>query len=232
MHKHYGTLVFVIALAVLQVSCGNSAVDSPPTAALEEMPLQIATDVRDNLIGHYKNIAGKPPVNRDPNTYTFDFLEQSRSITAEGEGMIRGMFLFSVDNRPPRQGTLDLFYVPENGTWRRTFRYHIEEQHLDTTILHTQIKHSMTGVPLKQAEVFARRLKDEFCTSRRIRTDAQGVAQLEVLTGEFQILVDHPDYQPVNIPTVSATESELHVGEIEMTPVLKEPQLPAKFKNL
>ena len=182
-------------------------------------------------MNHYANVASKPPMSQRTSIFTLDFLEKSRSFTQDGEGLIRGIFLFSVDNKPPRQGILDLFYEPEKGVWRRTFRYHIEEQDVDTIILHTRIKDSVADVPVEQVEVFARRLKDEFCMSRRVRTDALGVANLEVLAGDFQILVDHPDYQPVDLLTVSAAESELHMDEIGLVPVLRKPRMPVKFRN-
>ena len=221
-------MAIAMAMAVMFISCGNGIVDSTAPSSSDTMPLQLDTHIRDNLIRHYTNHASKPPVDRPrpANTYHFDFLEQSRTITPGGQGLVQGAFLFSVNNNVPRQGVINVFYTFEDGLWQPTGGFKVQEQPVEAVTLNAQIRNSATEEPMDQVEVFARRVEDNLRTSRRVRTDAQGIAQMEVLAGNFQILVTHPEFLATTTPTILAAQPQIQIEAIHLAPISKRDRLP------
>jgi hypothetical protein len=49
---------------------------------------------------------------------------------------------------------------------------------------------------------------------------------LEVLPGEFEIAVDHPNFQAITLTTVHADMAHVDVGEIQLTPINKLDRTP------
>lgn len=212
--------ILVLGLAGLFTACGNSGVDSSAAPSVDTLPLQVTQDVGNNLVAHFSAPAGKPPVHRASAPYQFDFLETARTFTPDGRGLISGAFLFSLPNQPVRRGTIDIFYLPEGNIWRRTGQIQIQETDISSITLITQVINNRTGEPLDRVAVIAQR-EDGIRSSGRILTDDKGRATLEVLSGNFQISADHPGFVATTTPVVAATQSQLLLDNIRLTPVVR-----------
>ena len=223
IRQHYTTRIAILALGLsgLFIACGNSGVDSPAVLSVDALPFQLTQDVGENLVAHFSTLAGKPPVNRLSTPYQFDFLETARTLTPNGEGLISGTFLFSLPNQPVRRGTIDIFYLPEGDIWRRTGQIRVQETDVRSIILITQVINDRTREPVDRVAVIARR-EDGIRSSGRILTDDRGRATLEVLSGNFQISANHPGFVATTTPVVSATQSQLLLDSIFLTPVVQD----------
>lgn len=204
------------------VGCGTNITNSPTSPDLSTMPLALSADVGDNLVRHFSPQATKPPVNRQLPTrfYRFDFVEQERTLSPEGNGIIKGAFLFSINNQPPQRGFIEFTYTPEGSLWRKTNQVRIETTDIDAITLVAHVRDGESGQPLQNVAVEARR-PDGVRTSRTVKTDETGRAVLEVLTGDFEIAVDHPNFQPTTLIPVRANMAHIEVGDIQLTPVNK-----------
>lgn len=206
---------------LLAVGCGSGVMNSSESPDLSTMPLTLMADVGDNLVRHFAP-ATKPPVNRQLPTriYRFDFVETERTLGPDGNGIIRGNFLFSLNNQPPQQGQIELTYTPDGAVWRKTNQVRIAQADVEAVQLVANILDSESGQPLQDVAVEARR-SDGVRTSRIVKTNADGVAKLEVLPGEFEISVDHPNFQSTLQTTVSANMNLVQVADIRLVPINK-----------
>ena len=204
------------------IGCGSGVLNSPESPNLSTIPLTLSADVGENLVRHFAPHATKPPVNRQlpSRVYRFDFVEQSRTLSPEGNGIISGAFLFSINNQPSQSGLIELIYTPEGSVWRKTQDVRIVKTEVEAITLIANVRDSESGQPLENIEVEARR-PDGVRTSRTVRTDETGIATLKVLPGEFEIAVDHPNFQPVTVTTVQADMAQVDVGDIQLTPINK-----------
>ena len=204
------------------VGCGSGALNSSESPNLSTIPLTLTTDVGESLVRHFAPQATKPPANRQlpSRVYRFDFVEQSRTLSPEGNGIISGVFLFNINNQPSQSGLIELIYTSEGSVWHKTQDVRIVKTEVEAITLIANVRDSESGQPLEDVEVEARR-PDGVRTSRTVRTDATGIATLEVLPGDFEISVDHPNFQPISVTTVHADKAQVSVGDIQLTPINK-----------
>lgn len=210
------TLLFV-------VGCGSSVLNSSESPNLSTMPFTLTNDVGENLVRHFSPLATKPPANRQlpSRMYRFDFVERERTLSPEGNGIIRGDFLFSINNQPSQRGLIELNYTPDGSLWRKTNTVRIvQTDDVEAITLIANVRDSESGQPLENVSVEARRA-DGVRTSRTVKTDETGSATLEVLPGEFEIAVDHPNFQPITLTTIHAGMAHVEVGDIKLTPINK-----------
>lgn len=209
------------------IGCGSGVMNSPESPNLSTMPLAVMTDVGENLVRHFATNATKPPVGRQlpKRTYRFDFVETERTLSSDGNGIIRGNFLFSINNQTPQQGLIELVYTPDGSIWRKTDQVHIEQTDVEAIRLVANIRDGESGQPLQNVAVEARR-SDGVRTSRTVHTDETGLAVLEVLPGEFEIAVDHPNFQPLIQTTVRANMAQVQLDDIQLVPINKLTRTP------
>jgi hypothetical protein len=128
--------------------------------------------------------------------------------------------LFNINNQPSQSGLIELIYTSEGSVWHKTQDVRIVKTEVEAITLIANVRDSESGQPLEDVEVEARR-PDGVRTSRTVRTDATGIATLEVLPGDFEISVDHPNFQPISVTTVHADKAQVSVGDIQLTPINK-----------
>lgn len=209
-------------MLLLSVGCGSSITNSSESPDLSTLPFTLTADVGENLVHYFSPQATKPPVNRQlPNRiYRFDFVEHTRTLSPDGNGIINGAFLFSINNQPAQRGLIELTYTPDGSIWRKTNNVRIEQTDVEAITLIANVHDSESGLPLQNVAVEARR-PDGVRTSRTVRTDESGTATLEVLAGEFEIVVDHPNFKPISLTTIRADMAQVKIEDIQLTPVNK-----------
>jgi len=208
-------------MLLLSVGCGSGITNPSESPDLSNLPF-LTTDVGENLVQYFSPQATKPPINRQlPNRiYRFDFVERARTLSSEGNGIINGEFLFSINNQPAQRGLIELTYTPVGSIWRKTNNVHIVQKDVEAITLIANVRDSESGLPLQNVAVEARR-SDGVRTSRIVHTDEAGTATLEVLAGEFEIVVDHPNFQPISLTTIRADMAQVKIDDIKLTPINK-----------
>lgn len=204
------------------VGCGSGITHSSGSPDLSTLPFTLTTDVGENLVHYFSPQATKPPVNRQlPNRiYRFDFVEHERTLSSDGNGVISGAFLFSINNQPAQRGLIELTYTSDGSIWRKTNNVRIVQTDIEAITLIANVHDSESGLPLQNVAVEARR-SDGVRTSRTVRTDEFGVATLEVLAGDFEIVVDHPNFQPISLTTIRADMAQVKIEDIKLAPINK-----------
>ena len=205
------------------VGCGTNALNSSESPNLSTLPFTLTADVGENLVRHFSPLATKPPANRQlpSRIYRFDFVEKERTLSPEGNGIIRGDFLFSINNQPSQRGLIEITYTPDGSLWRKTNNVRIvPTDDVEAITVIANVRDSESGLPLENVAVEARR-PDGVRTSRTVQTDETGRATLEVLPGEFEIAVDHPNFQPITLTTINANMANINVGDIQLAPINK-----------
>jgi hypothetical protein len=111
-----------VMMTLLTVGCGSNVLDSSRSPDLATIPLALTADVGESLVRHFSGPSTKPADNRQlpSRIYRFDFLEQDRTLSPQGNGIISGEFLFSINNQPSQRGLIELTYTPEGSTWRKS----------------------------------------------------------------------------------------------------------------
>ncbi|MDA0711387.1 MAG: carboxypeptidase-like regulatory domain-containing protein [bacterium] len=210
-------------LALLSsIGCGSDVLNSSGSPDLSAMPLVLTLDVGDNLVRHFSQQSPKPAVDRPlpKRTYHFDFVERGRTLSPEGNGIISGDFLFSINNQPSQRGSIEIVYAPDGAVWQRTRDVRILQKEIEAVTLVAEIRDSESGQPLADAAVEARPA-DGVRTSRTVRTDASGRAEVEVLAGEFELTVEHPRFQTTFVAAVNANGTRVFLDGITLAPVKK-----------
>jgi len=207
-------------LAAVAISCGSGMVDSPELPAAEGIQMDLTVDVRDALIHHFAARSNKPPAGArpDPNVYRFDYLETARNVTQEGEGIVVGQYLFSVNDAEPFEGTIEVGFMHDGSGWIRTGQVSVASAPVSPSLIAARVLDSNTGLPLEGVAVSASRVDDALRGSRHVRSDDAGAAVLEVLSGTFRVSAEHPEFVPLADPTVLTQGARLEVQAIEMEP--------------
>ena len=174
-------------------SCGEHVTQPVTNPSTDEVPFDLVIDVRNNLIRQYGGTAR--PVPRPEPAIRFDYRETSRLASEQGEAVIAGEFLFAIDDGPLHRGQISVFFATQSAHWNRTGAFRIDEQPVESHRLALQVHDSITDKPLAGVLVEARRVDDGVRSSRARLTDADGLAELEVLTGVFQIRAQRDRYR-------------------------------------
>ena len=101
---------------------------------------------------------------------------------------------------------------------------------VEAITLIANVHDSESGLPLQYVAVEAGRA-DGVRTSRTLRTDELGMATLEVLAGEFEIVVDHPNFKSISLTTIRADMAQVKIEDIQLTPINKLIRTPSRVSG-
>ncbi|MBT3342594.1 MAG: carboxypeptidase regulatory-like domain-containing protein [Gemmatimonadetes bacterium] len=208
--------IALLAASAFIVACGDSDNDRPtgPSASLDagDIVVDLNRDVRDNLASHFSTAAAKLP-NRVAEI-RFDFSETSRTVAGD-DGVVTGDFIFYAAGDLVQKGSIAIFYRPGSTAWFRTGLFDVSDQATaDVHQLTITVTDATTLRPVVGAEVEARHIGG-LRSSKRIFTDSEGHATVEVLPGVFTVGVSRDDYNATttdNITTVGVKDQTLNIA--------------------
>ncbi|NKB68601.1 MAG: hypothetical protein GKR89_16180 [Candidatus Latescibacteria bacterium] len=205
---------YIMALS----GCGVDVAKPQEQPNLEALAVDLNRDIGANLQRHFSAPAAKEPMRAGQPAVQFDFLEESRTLDPEGEAVINGPFLFTAKNGDKRQGRIAVYYRYFNDGWVPTGRFGVEEGPVDSHTLVAVVRNGVTDAPLQEAAVVARRRVGDSQSAQLVRTNAEGVAQIEVLQGEFEVSAEYSGYRS-STAHVEVVEKRQVVGDMRLMPV-------------
>jgi hypothetical protein len=208
MMRSIRTTLPIILFSILVVGCGSGGgLTGSGQPALGELPFTLEQNVRSSLALHFFG-ATKPPVGWNPVIH-FDYKEISRELLNNDRAVVTGEFIFSLGSRAQRRGTLRTYFVLLNENWVPGLPFDVAEGEVSSIQLKAEIRDQISSEPVVGATVVAHRIGDDPRSSMPVKTDTQGVAQLEVFQGAFEITANHPEFIGAVISVVNTEEGIL-----------------------
>ncbi|MDP7449616.1 MAG: hypothetical protein QF689_13575 [Candidatus Latescibacteria bacterium] len=208
-------VLLLFALLAVLSACGGRVVEPIALPTTEEVPFNVVIDVRDNLVRQYSGAA--KPFRPEP-AVRFDFRETSRQTPEPGRAIVAGEFLFAIGDGPLRRGRITVFFTIDGSGWTRTGEFRIDEEPVESHLLSIRIRDSVTEKALAGVLVEARRVDDSVRSSRIRVTDTDGLVELEVLTGTFQVRARLDDYHISVSDFIPVIATRQEPNEIHLTP--------------